>query len=202
MMLGVVALLVIVIGGAAALTLPGALSAEVLPTPDYAATFAANAGRTPTPFSGSERVIHDDFSISIPAAPEWTAAAEETSDGRSVTTWQKADNTGRISVVLIDAEANSETDFGQAVQAYHQQHYANDARLNTIDEVSAPDGTIRHSFRLNDPQSNPVPSGQLDVFYLWDDSDLAILEVYAADSAGDELVPVFQAVLDSLRLSD
>ena len=143
---------------------------------------------------------YDDFSISIPAGPDW-AAAEETADGeRSVMSWQRADNTGRISVALV--EAGSETDFGQAVQTYHQQHYASDDRLSQIDEATAPDGTIRHSFRLDDPQSNPVPSGQLDVFYLQDDSDLAVLEVYAADSAGDELVPVFQAVLDSLRLTD
>jgi hypothetical protein len=119
-----------------------------------------------------------------------------------VTTWQRADNTGRVRVALVDTEIDSEASFGQTIAEYNQQYYVNDARLNPIDDATAPDGTIRYSFRLHDPQSNPMSSGQVDVFYFRDDSDLAVLEVYSADSASEDFTPLFQSILDSLRLTD
>jgi hypothetical protein len=42
----------------------------------------------------------------------------------------------------------------------------------------------------------------MDVFYLRQDTTFYVIETYSSDTSGNDYVPVFQQVLDSLRLND
>jgi len=42
--------------------------------------------------------------------------------------------------------------------------------------------------------------GQLDLFFLPNDEQVVVVEMYSADAAGNDLVPTFQQILDSVTI--
>jgi hypothetical protein len=42
--------------------------------------------------------------------------------------------------------------------------------------------------------------GQLDAFYINRTPQLVVIEMYSADELGNQLVPTFQSILDSLQV--
>ena len=80
----------------------------------------------------------------------------------------------------------------------HQEEPLDDGRIVT---ATAEDGTVRRSYRLEGENEPGFPPGQTDLFYQDRGDQLAVFETYSAYAAGNELVPVFQQVLDSLRVS-
>lgn len=199
--IGLIGLVVLIVGaGAAALFASGALEAVPAPTLDYAATFAAESAQLPTAFPGSQQVETERYTIAVPASPLWSGPLDRSDEARSRQVWQASDGTAFVSLSLLAADLDDTQQFRQSVTRYHQRYYETDDRLSMIDEAVAPDGTLRRSFRLHNPAADPFPSGQVDVFFLQRDPWLTVIEVYSADSAGNEWVPIFQSILDSLRV--
>lgn len=163
--------------------------------PDLKATADALAAVPPTPFSSAQRVEQDQYAISIPR--EWIPPQgflDVTRDGTLLShIWQANDLSAYVSVTMVDSQISSDLDFQAAADKYIQGR----DELNLIDTTTAPDGTIRRSYRL-DGSSNPP--GQTDIFFMRRGSQLVVAEAYSADSTGNTLVPTFQMILDSLRI--
>jgi hypothetical protein len=201
MVIGVIALVVLIVGGgAAALILPNVLPPTVLPTLDYAATYSAEAAFTPSPFANSAAFATSQFTLSIPNS--WSGPVDRSDEVRTRNVWRSDDGTAFFSLSLVDADVSEAQQFRQAALTYHDRFYQSDDRLSLIDETVAPDSSLRRSFRVHNPnpQDDAIASGQLDVFYLSRGSRLGVVEVYSADNAGNDIVPVFQSILDSLRI--
>lgn len=185
----------LVIGGLVVLTAP-----PPLPPVDAPATFAALARMTPTPFPNSQRIEHPRYSISIPR--DWIPPQgffDITTDGAElIHIWQPADLTSYIGLTLIDAGLTAESDLAAAAEQFDSTRW-NDSFV-FIDEATAPDGTLRRSYRLVGPVEPPLPNGQTDTFYFNRAPYLVILDTYSADSTSSTLVPTFQQILDSLRI--
>ncbi len=67
-----------------------------------------------------------------------------------------------------------------------------------IDQATAPDGTLRRSYKMINQRD--FPPAQVDVFYRDNGDSFGVLELITADSTGNSLVPTMQLILDSLRL--
>ncbi|MBZ0278371.1 MAG: hypothetical protein K8I60_19650, partial [Anaerolineae bacterium] len=154
---------------------------------------------TATPFGGAAVRVDEAFSLSVPGS--WAF------DNRSESPWklfnfQPQSGDAFIQVALLEADVDSLDSFYTAVRQYDDQYITQNAdHLTLIDEFTAPDGTLRRSYRTDGQMDAAFPPGQVDVFYVARDPYLAVLQMYSADSLGDSLVPTFQQVLDSLHVS-
>lgn len=188
--------LVVLIGAGAVLVLPS-LTAQEVPVTRVPATLGV-----PTPFSRANLVTTNLYSIAVPSAWRYV---EMTADQLVNHYWDdrrdaNAPTTAYVSLTMVDAKLETTRDFNAAVADYHSGYIApflNDS-LALIDEQTAPDGTIRRSYRR--AAQDGLEAGQMDVFYLARAPYLVVLQFFSADSTGDSLVPTFQAILDSLRV--
>ncbi|NWG15470.1 MAG: hypothetical protein HXY41_02435, partial [Chloroflexi bacterium] len=196
LILGLVALLVL-FGAGAVFVLPQ-LSSQEVPVTLVPATLGA-----PTPFSRANLVTTDLYSIAVPSAWRYVELPTEHlvnhywDDRRDAT----APTTAYASLTLVDAQLETTRDFNAAVTDYNSVYFepfvSSDMAL--IDEGAAPDGTIRRSYRR--AAQDGLEAGQMDVFYIARPPYLVVLQFFSADSTGNSLVPTFQAILDSLRVS-
>jgi serine/threonine-protein kinase len=193
--LSVVAIIAVV-ALAAALALPR-LTAPPGPPP---VTNLPSTLPPPTPFSGARSVDQNAFTMMVPAS--WKVANDTSAQNeRTRSLWEAPDKSGFISVANMGDALKNEA-FDSAVKRYAQRWYedaVNKGTLTLIDEAVAPDGTERYSYRAT---GGDYPSGQLDVFFLDRKPKLIVVELFSADSTGNTLVPIFQQVLDSLRVKD
>jgi serine/threonine protein kinase len=154
----------------------------------------------PTPFSGARSVDQTAFSMMIPAS--WKVVNDTSGQTERVRNiWEAPDKSGFISVVNMGDALGTEA-FNSAVKGYARRWYddaVNKGSLKLIDEAVAPDGTERYSYRAT---AGDYPPGQLDVFFLDRKPKLVVVELFSADSTGNNLVPIFQQVLDSLRMKE
>src|SRR6185295_3700029 len=118
---------------------------------------------------------------------------------RVVHVWQASDLSAYVSLILKEADVGDSDSFKAAVADYKQHYYQNNT-LTGIDEETAPDGTIRQSYRLVGATQPAFPPGQLDVFFLRRAPYLAVVEMYSADSTGNTMVRTFQQILDSVDI--
>lgn len=166
---------------------------------DLKATADAVVAIPPTPFTSAQRIDQNRYAISIPR--DWIPPqgfVDLTHEGTILShVWQANDLSAFVSVTMVDSQINSELDFQSAVDKYVQDNYQGQ---DEIDASTAPDGTIRRSYRLVGSTNRPFPPGQIDVFFMRRGSDLIVAETYSADSTGNTLVPTFQMILDSLRV--
>lgn len=200
----VIALLLLGGGLFATLNAPSAA-----PTPDIAATqaaYAALVALTPTPFANSQRVVQPAYSISIPQ--QWIPPEgfyDLTDDERLAHVWQDVNAETYVALVIPNqSEAVTADTYENTVRDYTVQYYDESERnsfLTLIDESTAPDGTLRRSYRMVNSPEPAFPPGQLDVFFLLREDALVVLEMYSADSKGNTLVPTFQKILDSVQIS-
>ncbi|HEX2623606.1 MAG TPA: serine/threonine-protein kinase, partial [Phototrophicaceae bacterium] len=152
----------------------------------------------PTAFPRAEKIVSSNYSISIPS--DWVPLGgftDRSDENRQVHVWQATDNSAYVTLALVKADTATADAFTTAIQTYERQYYQPEA-LQLIDEVTAEDGTVRRSYRLDG--STGVPAGQLDVFYQKRAPYLAVLELYTADTTGNTLVSSLQLILDSLRV--
>jgi len=172
------------------------------PVVDLKATADAVLALPPTPFSSAQRVEQNQYAISIPR--EWIPPQgflDQTHDGTLLShVWQASDLSAYVSVTMVDSQISSDTDFQAATEKYVQDNIQWRNELSFIDTSTAPDGTIRRSYRLDGPTNPQYPAGQTDVFFMRRGADLVVAETYSADSTGNTLVPTFQMILDSLRI--
>jgi serine/threonine protein kinase len=184
---------VIVLAVIGLLVLPGFTGGNNV---DFKATADATALIPPTPFDTAQRVEQNRYSISIPR--EWIPPqgfVDLTHDGTILShVWQANDLSAYVSVTMVNSQIISDADFQAAADKYAQDNYQARNEWSLIDTSSAPDGTLRRSYRLTSPP------GQTDVFFMRRGGDLVVTETYSADSTGNALVPTFQMILNSLRV--
>jgi serine/threonine-protein kinase len=148
----------------------------------------------PTPFARAVRVSTEQYSLSVPQAWQFADRSGERPGAALAHVWRSEDE-AFIALTLIETGART---LDQVTREYLEAYYAGRAALSLIDTAAAPDGTLRYSYRFED---DGLPYGQVDLFASQRGAYTVILELYAADSRGDDLVPVFQHVLDSVRIS-
>ena len=146
---------------------------------------------TVTPFPGARAATTRHVRVDVPA--DWTAYDFST-DARDLNIWKLADGSASVSIAFADTEAG---DFASA-DARYDADFGNTVGRALIDEATAPDGSLRRSYRVVD---SPTAPGQVDAFYLKRAPYLIVVEVYSADSTGNQHVPAFQSILDSLQVA-
>ena len=151
---------------------------------------------TPTPFSNSTVVNDEEFSLSVPA--NWSFF-DQSEDPWHLFIWQPQSGDAFLTLALLETDIHSIDSFHSAVNQFNAKYLDDDPHIRLIDELTAPDGTLRRSFRLDGESEPAFPQGQMDVFYMARAPYLVVMQVYSADSLGDTLVPTFQMILDSLR---
>ncbi|MFN8377708.1 MAG: serine/threonine-protein kinase [Anaerolineae bacterium] len=159
----------------------------VTPTPQIAAA--------PTAFPGGSTVMQARYSLTV---PEGWAFVEMSAPDHLAHVWQNGQD-AYVELVQYDQTGASE-DFRTRIDRYEAEHFPASS-FSWIDETTAPDGTIRRSYRLIGDRAQGLEAGQTDVFFREAASSFVALELYAADRWGNTLVPIYQQVLDSLRVT-
>ena len=158
----------------------------------------------PTVFPDAQRVETNQYGLSIPRAWIPPQGFYDLTDGeRLVHIWQDSELNTYVAVIIPNnINIDDDADFEQIVADYSGRYYEGERgeNLDLIDESSAPDGTIRQSYRLFGDVQPPFPPGQLDAFFINRAPNLVVVEMYSSDAMGNQLVPTFQNILDSLQV--
>ncbi|MFQ3567856.1 MAG: protein kinase [Aggregatilineales bacterium] len=186
---------IIAIGAAAILTIANVGSVD----PPFAPT--------PTAFDNGQRIVQAHYAISVPAGWEYI---DRSADELPTQLWRQDEN-AYIGVTVVETSSGGrglipllETyspagDVVSLINAYSAAHYDRPGTgYAFIDAAAAPNGTVRRSYRLEGAVDPPLPPGQTDVFFIPREDILIVLELYASDSLGNAIVPLYQQVLDSL----
>lgn len=144
----------------------------------------------PTPFRSAMTVDNDEgYTISMPES--W--ASEDESDVQRISrVWVDERDGVTIRLSLVDTGDLS-------IDGYTTDRFG-DREFRFIDEVTAEDGTVRQSYRVEN--HNDLPNGQVDVFFRVEETRLTALEMFTPDGVATNSVTLdtLQLVLDSLRL--
>ena len=153
----------------------------------------------PTPFNQAYAVQRSQYTLSIP--DNWSFS-DLSGDLGMAHIWQKGDS-AYISLWLVEKGKllPADTDFLTVMNTFDTQVIRKQGGLAFIDESTAEDGSVRRSYRWLGMEGSAFPPGQTDIFYMDRGNYLAVVETYAAYGEGNDLVPTFQQVLDSLRVN-
>lgn len=153
------------------------------------------ASLPPTPFAGAVAVRQPEYSISIPRdwMPLRADFIDQSNEDRLVHIWQARDGSAVATLALVNSDRVT-------VAQYDSQYYESQPGVRLIDEETAPDGTLRRSYRT--AADADFPAGQMDVFYLQRGDYLAVLELFTSDNIANQagLINNLQSILDSLRV--
>jgi serine/threonine-protein kinase len=152
---------------------------------------------TPTPFANAGYMTGDHYQVTIPDAWVQTRRA-----GTDATVWRTDDRDAWFTLALREASLEDADDFPAAISDYDAAVYSDfvaQPSITLIDESTAPDGSLRRSYRIDEDYDEFAP-GQIDVFYLNREAYLVVVETYSAYAAGNEFVDTFQDILDSMRI--
>ncbi len=163
------------------------------PVPPVYVTPTAQAVSAPTPFGGGVPVNAASYRMTV---PEGWAFVDLSADDQLAHVWQHGQD---AYVALVTAPAAPDSELSALIDGYEAAHFPASA-FSLIDESTAPDGTVRRSYRLFGETGPGFEPGQTDAFYRRTGNDLITVELFAADRWGNELVPVFQQVLDSVQI--
>ena len=170
--------------------------------------FATNApadtsASAPATFPGARLVETDAYRITVPDAwvPEgepqpYIPVEEAGAVGGVRSMWANNAETAFVTLALLQADPT--VVFEQDVAAYVEGEYTATDGLSLIDNQRFPDGSVRYSYRAATLMG--FPAGQLDAFFLPRGDVVAVVELYSADALGNELVPTFQQILDSVQV--
>ncbi len=190
--LGLAALAVIVV--AVALVLASGIL-NPAPTPTLESVVIGPA----TPFVGANtyRGPSNLYQISIPN--NWQRE-EITTDRGLGALWFAVDGSAFAAVRLYDDNGNTVT-FSQRWTSYETDMYHDDRLFSPLSREAQPDGSMRVSFRIPQPDVlyDRFGQGQLDVFYMDRAPYFVVFEVFTRDGIDEAaLLPVLQDVLDSV----
>jgi serine/threonine-protein kinase len=167
-------------------------TSQAQPPPVFV-TPAPQAVAVPTAFPNGVAMEQDGLSLTVPA--DWTLT-DQSRDGQFNHVWRQGQD---AYIGLLRSREGQPGGLNAFIAGYQAERFPASA-FRFIDEVTAPDGTVRRSYRLVDENAAGLEPGQTDVFFRQAGADYLTLELYAADRRGNELTPLFQQVLDSLRL--
>jgi serine/threonine protein kinase len=196
-----------ILGGIGVLALLAIIALVVLPgmnPPEVPVTTIPATPAVPTPFPDARTIETDQYTVSIPRA--WIPPQgfyDNSDDERLINIWQDPDLQVYVALVMPKGvRISDEVSYQQAIARYSARFYETERAetLVPIDQSTAPDGTIRESYRLSGDVQPPFPPGQLDVFFLNREPYLVVLEMYSSDGMGNDIVPTFQNILDSLAI--
>ncbi len=108
--------------------------------------------------------------------------------------WRSQAGDAMVALGIVPKDGKT---FEAAVSDFDANNYQG-AGYTFIDQTTAPDGTLRRSYKMNDQRD--FPPAQVDVFYRDNGESFGVLELVTADFSGNSLVPTMQLILDSLRL--
>jgi serine/threonine-protein kinase len=151
----------------------------------------------PTPFDNARVARNDLYTISVPDSWQFTELTPLDPSELLTHVWQHGLD-AYVGLTLIPVENDDE--FEEQIDTYVNAHFSPE-NTQLIDETTSPDGTVRHSYRMSGEFDPPFEDGQVDVFFFERSPFVAVLELYSADSYGNEIVPDYQQVLDSLRIN-
>ncbi|MBI1256649.1 MAG: protein kinase [Chloroflexi bacterium] len=151
-----------------------------------------------TPFAQAYAVQRSQYTMSIPN--NWSFS-DLSGDLGTAHVWQ-LDNSAYIALWLVEKGKllPKDTDFLTLMNTFDTQVIRKQGGLDFIDEATAEDGSVRRSYRWLGMEGSDFPPGQNDIFYMDRGNYLAVVETYASYAEGNDLVPIFQQVLDSLRV--
>ncbi len=152
-----------------------------------------------TPFAQAYAVQRSQYTMSIPN--NWSFS-DLTGELGTAHIWQ-LDNNAYVSLWLVEKGKllPKDTDFLTLMNTFDTQVIRKQGGLQFIDEATADDGSVRRSYRWLGMEGSNFPPGQTDIFYMDHADYLAVVETYSSYGKGNDLVPIFQQVLDSLRVS-
>ncbi|MCC6805614.1 MAG: serine/threonine protein kinase [Anaerolineae bacterium] len=152
----------------------------------------------PTPFGGAYTVRRSEYTISVP--DNWSFS-DQSNDLGTVHIWQSGTD-AYVALWLVErSKLTPSSAFLAAVDAFDEREMNDQPSLTYLNGDTAEDGSVRHSWRLDGENAQNFPPGQTDNFYLLRGKYLAVVQVYSSYGTGNELVPTFQQVLDSLRVT-
>ncbi|MEP7292339.1 MAG: serine/threonine-protein kinase [Chloroflexota bacterium] len=155
----------------------------------------------PTPFEGSYAVRRSQYSISVPN--DWTFT-DLSGELGMVHLWQ-LDQQAYIALWLVDKanlpDVTPATEFSVVVDSFDTQVLRGQDALHFIDSEIAPDGSIRRSYQFSGMEGSDFPPGQTDNFYLDRGDYVVLVQMYSSYGTENTLVPTFQSVLDSVRVT-
>ena len=177
-------LVVIIVGGGAFLLVPNLTGGSV--------------DATPTPPPGSQRISTGNYAISLPNSlllPNPARRYTDASDSNRLLHVYRTENENDVYVSVALVTAGTLT-----VNGYSGRYYDEQRGLTFIDEEVAENGDIRRSYRVDGYQD--LANGQIDVFYIEQNSFLAVVEMYTSDAAADGAqIAALQTILDSVRIN-
>lgn len=185
-------MLAAIFGGIVGLALLAGVGIAVLrPAP---AVVTAVPTVLPTPFAGGVRTTTARYSVNVPQNWRFVDLTSNWPQTELVHEWRDA---GQSSIGLVIMPMG-----GRSVEAVRDQvatviGQEEGGGMTLIDEETAPDGTLRTSYRL---EAASRPYGQLDLFVLLRGETAVIVKLYTADSADPSALSLAQMMLDSVRL--
>ncbi len=188
----VVLLVVLVVAGGGAVVLLTQTPPTPTPVPQTAAI--------PTAFASASTLMRSEYSISV---PDGWSFADLSNDLGLVHVWQ-LDTRAYFALWIVDKtklSSDAAANFADLVTAFDAQETDTKPYLTPLDRSTADDGSIRHSYRLDGANDQNFPPGQTDNFYLDRGKDLVVVQMYTSYATGNDLVPTFQSILDSVRVS-
>ncbi len=189
----VVLLVVLVIAGGGAVVL--LTREQPTPTPIPPQSVAI-----PTAFASASTVMRSEYSISVPDG--WTFS-DLSNDLGLIHVWQ-LDQNAYFALWIVEKtqlSGDASASLSDLAASFDERALDPSFQLTFIDSATAEDGTLRRSYRIDGSTDQSFPSGQTDNFYLDRGKNLVVVQMYTAYATGNDLVPTFQAVLDSVRVS-
>jgi len=152
--------------------------------------------REPTAFPRASVIDQPQYRITISDAwiPDTLFADLTTAPFELLHVWRSQAGEAMVALGIVPKDGKT---FEAAVSDFDANNYQA-AGYTFIDQATAPDGTLRRSYKMVDQRD--FPPAQVDVFYRDNGESFGVLELVTADSTGNSLVPTMQLILDSLRL--
>lgn len=150
----------------------------------------------PTPFENARVARSAAYTLSVPDSWPFVDLSE---GDRLSHVWQNG-SSAAISLTQIPRPQGDANAFRAEIDAFVEEQYPAE-HFTLIDEAMAENGVVRRSYRLQGLVDPPLDDGQVDTFFFNLPDALVVLELYAADSYGNDLVPMYQQVLDSARFA-
>ncbi|MFN8448323.1 MAG: serine/threonine-protein kinase [Anaerolineae bacterium] len=151
----------------------------------------------PTPFAGAYTVRRGEYTISVP--DNWSFA-DLSNDLGLVHVWQSGTDAYFALWLVEKDKLTPSSEFSAAIDAFDTREMDTQSILTFLNGDTAEDGSVRHSWRLDGANDQNFPPGQTDNFYLDRGKYLVVVQMYTSYGTGNDLVPTYQQVLDSLRV--
>jgi serine/threonine protein kinase len=191
--LGLVALVVVVVAAGAILLGSGVLN----PAPVEGVILTA---APPTPFPGAD-TYRGPGNVYVVSMPGGWQKQDGSSGDETFVLWRASGNQAFAALRLLPPTGEDAAAFNRWIESYNSQHFSDARYFTAIDRASQPDGSLRASYRVPQPEAlyEDFGPGQLDLFFSHQGQFYVVAEMFTADGADvEQLLPQMQAALASI----